>query len=142
MADDPTADLVAVEAIRRLRARYFRFLDTQDWDALRSVFTEDAAIDVSADGAGVLRGPDTIVESIAAALHGASTVHQGTTSEIEVDGDEAVGLWAMTDRIVFPDGTRLDGAGHYHDRYRRVDGEWRIAAFRLSRLRRELTAPS
>jgi uncharacterized protein (TIGR02246 family) len=131
-----------VEAIRRLKARYFRSLDTQDWQAFRSVFTDEAEIDVSADGAGVVRGSDAITESIARALDGATTVHQGTTPEIEVDGDEAVGTWAMTDLIVFPDGTRLDGAGHYHERYRRVDGRWRIAGFRLSRLRRELTPPS
>ncbi|MEL7210720.1 MAG: nuclear transport factor 2 family protein, partial [Actinomycetota bacterium] len=62
-----------------------------------------------------------------------------TTPEITVDGDEATGIWAMTDLIVFPDGTRLDGAGHYHERYRRVDGRWLIDRSRLTRLRRDLT---
>lgn len=141
MADSSGTHLVDVEAIRQLKARYFRYLDTQDWEQFSRVFTEDAEMDVSADGAGVVRGARAIVTSIAGALDGAVTVHQGTTPEIHVDGDEATGIWAMTDLIVFPDGTRLDGAGHYHERYRRVGGSWRIAWFRLTRLRREFTPP-
>ena len=132
-------DLADIEAIRGLKARYFRFLDTQDWFGLRGVFTEGAEMDVAADGAGVVTGADAIVSSIASALDGASTVHQGTTAEIEVDGDEGVGVWAMTDVVVFADGSRLDGAGHYHDRYRRVDGQWRISHLRLTRLRRDFS---
>jgi uncharacterized protein (TIGR02246 family) len=139
MAPCSVDDLADIEAIRRLKARYFRALDTQDWAALRSVFTDDAEIDVSADGAGVVRGADTITAGIAAALDGASTVHQGTTSEIDIDGDDGVGVWAMTDVVVFADGSRLDGAGHYHERYRRVGGSWLIAGFRLSRLRRDFS---
>ena len=136
--DEPAAVLAAVEDIRRLKARYLRYLDTQDWDRFRSVFTDDVEMDVSEDGAGVVRGSEQVTASIATALAGASTVHQATTPEIGVDGDEATGVWAMTDVVVFPDGTRLDGAGHYHDRYRRVEGDWRIASFRLSRLRRDV----
>ena len=139
MTDLSVAVLADIEAIRVLKARYFRFLDAQDWVAFRAVFTDDAEIDVSADGAGVVRGADAITASIAAALDGVTTVHQGTNPEIEVDGDEASAVWAMTDHLEFPDGTQLRGAGHYHERYRRVDGEWRIAAFRLSRLRRDVS---
>ena len=133
------AVLADIEAIRRLKARYFRFLDTKDWTAFRTVFTDDAEIDVSADGAGVVHGAAAIVAAISGALDGATTVHQGTNPEIEVDGDEASGVWAMTDHLEFPDGAQLRGAGHYHERYRRVDGEWRIAGFRLSRLRRDFS---
>ncbi|MEL7210977.1 MAG: nuclear transport factor 2 family protein, partial [Actinomycetota bacterium] len=85
------ARLADVEAIRQLKARYFRFLDTQDWPAFRGLFVEDAELDVSDDGAGVVRGSEAIASSIAGALEGASTVHQGTTPEITVDGDEATG---------------------------------------------------
>lgn len=135
-APDPSGD---IEAIRRLKARYVRSLDGQDWEALRAVFTDDAEIDVSDDGAGVVQGAATIASSIAAALEGASTAHQATTAEIDVSGDEARGVWAMTDVIVFADGTRLEGSGHYHERYRRVGGEWLIAGLRLTRISRELS---
>jgi hypothetical protein len=105
------------------------------------VFTDDAEMDVSADGAGVVRGADTIVSSVSAARDGVVSVHQATNAEITVDGAEASAIWAMTDHLVFGDGTQLRGAGHYHDVYRRVNGDWRIAGFRLSRLRRDFSRP-
>jgi uncharacterized protein (TIGR02246 family) len=127
-----SADL---EAIARLKARYFRAIDTKDWGLLGVVFTEDARIDVSEDGGGIVEGRDRIVESISAVLEDVVTVHHGHTPEIDLlAADEAAGVWAMDDRLVWPDGSSLRGAGHYHEQYRRVDGEWRIAAFRLTRL--------
>ncbi|WP_166875220.1 nuclear transport factor 2 family protein [Salinibacterium sp. ZJ450] len=33
-----------IEAIKQLKARYFRALDTKDWDAFRGVFVEDPQI--------------------------------------------------------------------------------------------------
>ena len=139
MTETGPSELADVEAIRQVKARYFRFLDTKDWSAFRSLFTDDAEIEVSADGAGVVSGADTIVEGIATALDGVVTVHQGTNPEIHVDGDEATGVWAMADHLEFPDGTVMRGAGHYEERYRRVDGDWRIAGFRLTRLRRDFS---
>ena len=35
------SDLVEIEAIKQLKARYFRFLDTKQWDAWKEIFTED-----------------------------------------------------------------------------------------------------
>jgi hypothetical protein len=34
--------LEAIEAIRSLKARYFRLMDTKQWDGLRSVFATDS----------------------------------------------------------------------------------------------------
>ena len=36
-------DLEAIELIKQLKARYFRFLDTRNIEGLHSVFTEDAS---------------------------------------------------------------------------------------------------
>ncbi len=47
----------------------------------------------------------------------------------------ASGIWSMEDIVEFPDGTVLQGYGHYHETYRKVDGEWRIATLHLTRLR-------
>ena len=139
VAPPPEQALADIEAIRQLKARYFRFLDTKDWDRFEALFTPDAELDVSDDGAGVVQGASRIRAGIAAALDGARTVHQGTTPEIRVQGDEATGTWAMTDLIDYPDGTRLEGAGHYHERYVRDGGEWRIARLELTRTRRDVT---
>ena len=45
-----------IEAIRRLKARYFRTMDTKDWAAMRQVFTDDVVIDTTASGGSVVAG--------------------------------------------------------------------------------------
>jgi len=35
------SDLAEIGAIRQLKARYFRFPDTKQWDAWRELFSED-----------------------------------------------------------------------------------------------------
>ena len=39
-----------IEEIKRLKARYFRLMDTKDWDGFRAIFATDVRIDVSRDG--------------------------------------------------------------------------------------------
>ena len=39
-------DLEALEAIRRLKARYFRYVDTKQWDRFGELFCEDAELHV------------------------------------------------------------------------------------------------
>lgn len=39
--------LVAIEEIKNLKARYFRAMDTGDWDVLQTVFATDAVFDCS-----------------------------------------------------------------------------------------------
>lgn len=143
--------LAAIEAIRSLKARYFRAMDTKDWSLLGQVFTEDAQADFrgadvdpatgesavpGATGA-VLAGREAIVAGLSAGLGDLVTVHAGFMPEIEVQDDtNASGIWAMSDLLRFPDGpiSELRGWGHYHERYVRVDGQWRIATMRLKRL--------
>jgi len=138
--------LLELEALRALKARYFRSLDTQDWEAYAEVFTEDAEMDVSddvGDGPGArVQGRAAIARGVAAALSGARTVHHGHMPELELLGpDTARGIWAMEDYVEWPgDGperTGFRGYGHYHETYRKQDGEWRIASMRLTRLRRD-----
>jgi SnoaL-like domain len=59
--------------------------------------------------------------------------------EIDVSGDEASGIWAMQDRNIWPSGHARLGFGHYHERYRKVDGLWLIAESKLTRLNVEMT---
>jgi len=144
--------LADVVSIRDLKARYFRYMDTRDWDGMRDVFTADAVMDMRADiatqakfglpvdpDAGLIVGRDTIVSSMREPLEGVVTVHHGHMPEIDlVSDDKATGIWAMEDLIILPEGgpaRRLHGYGHYHEDYvREEDGRWRIARLRLSRL--------
>src|SRR3954454_4482167 len=42
-----------LEEIRQLKARYFRMMDTKNWEGLAAVFTDDVEIDVTGEGGGV-----------------------------------------------------------------------------------------
>lgn len=128
------------EALKELKARYFRFLDTRDRDGLASVFTEDAVFEVPRHDV-VIRGRDAIADEILEATDGARTVHHGHMPELELTGpDTARGIWAMADIVEWPrdeSGNRvgISGSGHYEDEYMRVSGEWKIARSVLVRLR-------
>lgn len=133
-----------IEAIKRLKARYFRLIDSKDWDGLRDVLAEDVRVDVSADGAGVFDGVDAFLAMLAPTLQDVTTVHHGHMPGIELTSSTtATGVWAMEDRLWFPPPSgfdRLHGWGHYHETYRKTDGRWVIATTRLSRLRLDVSA--
>lgn len=134
------AELAAIESIRQLKARYFRCVDTQAWDELREVFLPEATFDFRAEAPEAYQTDvGAFIAMLRTVLAGAVTVHHGHTAEIELrSADEVSAVWAMEDRIWWPDGATLHGYGHYHDVYRRgADGRWRIAATRLTRLRRD-----
>lgn len=143
---DDLARLTELEALRRLKAKYFRSIDTKDWEGLRSVFTSDCAWDFSqAGGADVVltgttkTGPDEIVAFVQAAIQGAVTVHHGHMPELELISDTtASGIWSMFDRLWYPQGApvrEIEGYGHYRETYEKVDGEWLISSVKLTRLR-------
>ena len=138
----------AIEEIKQLKARYFRYMDTKKFEELRTVFAEDAVFDVS-DGMrdpvlgtppGAIdlprvNGLDNIIAGIDEVLRGAQSVHHGHMPEIEMTSDStAKGLWPMED-IVLTDDFELRGYGHYHETYEKIDGSWRIKTLKLSRLR-------
>lgn len=130
--------LNAYVAIGQVKARYCRFLDTQDWPAFAALFTEDFTLDVGA-GREPVRGREAAMAMIQASLTGATTAHQIHSPEIELKGDEAQVIWAMQDRVSWDPPRHgiaaFTGYGHYHETYRREGGAWKIAASRLTRLR-------
>jgi uncharacterized protein (TIGR02246 family) len=137
---DALQQLLDVEAIKQLKARYFRSIDRKEWDAFGDVFTQDAVLEVP-EVDMVTTGRDAIVAFVSGALEGARTVHHGHMPEIEVTADNtARGIWAMFDLVEWPpsdDGVRvgITGYGHYVEEYEREDGTWRISHTRLDRLR-------
>lgn len=141
-------DLADIEEIRRLKARYFRFLDGKNWDGWRDeVFTADVRMDVMDDPAQIVTGIDAAIALVKGAVQPATTVHHGFMPEIELTGpDTATGVWAMQDLVVWPADaplggkyTRLEGAGHYIETYARRPDGWRISSVRLTRLHVALT---
>ena len=135
--EDELQRLADIEAIKLLRGRYTRAVDTKDWDLFGDSLAEDARL--STDH-GVTEGRAAMVEFISTALATAKTVHHVHQPEIELTGpDTARGIWAMIDYVEWPEegGVRrgVEGHGHYHEDYLKVDGEWKIAKLRLTRLR-------
>jgi uncharacterized protein (TIGR02246 family) len=124
-----------VEAIKQLKARYFRTMDTKQWDEMRRVFTDDVVVDTTASGGSVITGADEFIAFLEDTLHYVITVHHGHMPEIEVTSPTtATGVWALQDLLLWPNGTRLHGYGHYHETYEKIDGEWRIASSTLTRV--------
>ena len=131
-----------IEAIRQLKARYFRTLDTKDWEAFRRVFTEDVVVDTTASGGSATTGVDEFLAYLRDALAGTTTVHHGHMPEITLTSDTtATGVWALHDIVIWPNGMRLDGYGHYHEAYVKGEDGWRIAASTLTRLHTDLVVP-
>jgi uncharacterized protein (TIGR02246 family) len=129
-----------VEAIRQLKARYFRTSDTKDWAAMRQVLTDDVVMDTTDSGGGVVTGADEFLQFLEQTLVNSVTVHQGHMPEIQLTSAmTATGIWALDDLIIWPDGSRLQGYGHYHETYEKIDGEWRIKSSTLTRLHMEIT---
>ena len=136
---DPAAD---VEAIKQLKARYFRTLDAKDWAAMRQVFTDDLVMDTSASPGGtVVAGADEFMVFLLGVIGDVVTVHHGHTPEIEVTSaaTTARGIWAMEDMLRWPDGREMHGYGHYHETYELVEDAWRIKTSTLTRLRVDWT---
>ncbi len=131
-----------VEAIKQLKARYFRTMDTKDWAGMRQVFTDEVVVDTTDSGGGVVTGADAFVTFLQETLADAVTVHHGHMPEIDLrSATAATGIWALHDIVIWPNGMRLDGYGHYHETYEKVAGEWRIKSSTLTRLRMDLTEP-
>jgi uncharacterized protein (TIGR02246 family) len=129
-----------LEAIRQLKARYFRLMDTKDWEGMAELFTTDVEIDMRGEGATVSHGVDEFLPFLQDILGDVVTVHHGHMPEITItSSNTATGIWAMEDELWWPDGSpvrHMHGYGHYHETYEKTDEGWRIKTMRLTRLQR------
>lgn len=141
--------LVAIEAIKRTKAEYFRSVDEQDWDALVAIFTPNAETDMREgvephDPALLDRDPAAFVRNTAYVLTGVKTAHFGYMPRIDVLSETtAEVVWSMEDWLWIPPGNPvlpagvMHGWGHYHDRYAKIGDRWLLSATRLTRVRLE-----
>ncbi len=125
-------DFADIEAIKNVKYRYLRALDTKRWDDFADTLTDDVIGDYGSsvgeehhftnrvDLVNYMRkslGPAVITE------------HRVTHPEITVTGDEAAGTWYLQDRVIVADfNFMLIGAAFYHDTYRRTGDGWKISA--------------
>ncbi|HUO38319.1 MAG TPA: nuclear transport factor 2 family protein [Mycobacterium sp.] len=121
--------------LTQAKARYCYTLDSRDWAGFADLMSEDIEVDVT-DGntaVPVITGRDNAVEMIRSSLTSARTAHQVHTPLMRASADEAQVIWAMQDRVVWADGPALTGYGHYHERWVRRDGQWKLASLKLTR---------
>jgi hypothetical protein len=131
-----------LEAIKQLTVRYFRTMDTKDWDGMRKVFAADVVVDTTTSGGNVVEGADEFIAFLRVALQDVVTVRHGHMPEIELaSATTAKGIWAMEDHLRWPDGRELHGYGQYHETYELTDPGWRIKMLTLTRLRVDVIGP-
>jgi hypothetical protein len=146
--------LAAIEAIRQVKARYFRSVDSADAALASTFLAEDCLLDYRGCCTDPVSGIDhfpemnAVIEGRAGWLSdafkasGIVTVHQGHQSEIEITSDTtATGTWMFTDRFFIPPGgryERFEGYGHYHETYEKIGGEWLLKTTRVTRIKIEV----
>ena len=129
---DAVSRIVDVEAIKQVKYRYLRAMDTKHWDEFADTMTEDI---VGAYGSSLGKelhfdNRRDLVEYLSSAMGpGVVTEHRVTHPEITVTGDTASGIWYLQDRVIVAEfDFMLIGAAFYRDQYRRTAEGWRISA--------------
>jgi hypothetical protein len=121
-----------IEAIKQLKARYALACDDHYNPAkIAGLFTEDGKFIGSM---GETCGRQGLMEYFAdVSKKIVSAVHLFMQPLIEINGDEASGLWYMWVPQKLDNGQCLLMTGIEVEKYRRVDGEWLIAEVRAAR---------
>jgi hypothetical protein len=133
------AQLISLEAIKKLRVLYCHHLDSGRIDALTQLFTQDSVVQVDR---GLWRGRKEIHDGLSKAFaeydpEGRGIypfVHLVSNHWVELlDENRAEGRshlqFLLAERA--PDVNPLVLMGIYADEYRRVDGQWLISRTRL-----------
>ncbi len=150
VAPSTLEQMVASYEIAQFKARYWRIMDTRDWDAYGQCFMPDAVFDVSGEPAAfaaagkpapegdfnlVWKGRDEIVKTVAQAYVGVDSCHQGHVHEFELTSPTTARvIWHFEDILVHAGRQGYRGYGYYHDTYVKVDGRWFIETTKLVRL--------
>lgn len=120
--------LEEIEAIKRLKSKYLRCVDTKSWNELAECFVADATTSYDS-GAYSYQGVDAIIKFLSETLAPTMiTMHHGHNSEIDITNeDTAMGIWRLEDYNIIPEmNLSMHGAVIYHDEYVKVEGKWKI----------------
>ena len=119
-----------IEAINKLKARYWYCIERKLWDNLSDLFAEDS---IAYIGNGALKGKKNVVGHLAERLSLGTNLHRGHSAMIEITSDTtAVGKWDLHDSLKFGDPALqgFEGWGSYEDEYVKEEGKWKIKSWK------------
>ena len=127
LADTDIQRLLDIEGIKRLKARYCRYIDTKQWTKLSALFAPSARFE------GFLSAPagadvGTFVRGVSQRLQNCISIYHCHMPEIVFpQATVARGVWAMMNHLEWPMGSLpfempgqrgFVGFGHYEEEYR------------------------
>lgn len=134
-------ELIEIEAIKQVKYRYLRAVDTRDWDLLQTTLTEDAT---SAYSSGKLsyEGREAITEFLRSSMPAEDmlTSHKVHHPEITFTSPTTADVrWALEDVVIIQSAKlTIRGAAYYEDKMVKQEGEWRIRHTGYRRLYEEM----
>lgn len=127
MTNTEAADAIA--AIKQVKYRYLRALDTRHWDEFADTLTTDVVGDYGSGELSFTNRTDLVAYLRSAMSPSLITEHRVTHPEITVTGEQASGRWYLQDRVIVAEQDfMLIGAAFYRDRYRLTADGWKISA--------------
>jgi hypothetical protein len=119
-----------IEAIKKLKVRYWSSVDGQRWEDLAGCLA--AGFVFESPQFARMEGRDYIVKVLKRAMRTVTTAHQGHNPVIEITGENtARGTWSLNDQVRTSDDRFLNGYGIYEDEYIRENGGWKISSSKL-----------
>lgn len=116
------------EAIKCLKGKYMRLLDSKAWDEIGECFAPDVVTSYS-DGKYVFEGAENVVKFLSSVMLPVHiTMHLAHTPEVEVLSENtAKATWYLNDfEILQNKKEALKGGAFYHEEYVKLDGQWKI----------------
>jgi len=142
MADEQLQNLMDRDAIGEVMHRYGTSIDTRDWTALRSCFTDEIEIDSSETpfgrgGPPLRMSGDKWLDQIRRIVTKfAATQHMISPYRIEIDGNRAICLSYLQARHFPPNSTDPHSVwtigGYYTNTMLRTQQGWKILVWKLT----------
>lgn len=137
----PSADVA--QAIVETKGRYCRFIDSRLWDVMDRNTLADFTFEFVDNGvcpSGTFpsfTSRDTWVAYFGEIFKTKQSMHLVGAPELEQISSEEVKAIFPVQFVIADKGTnpspesRMTGGGHYHDVFKRVNGEWLLAAVKI-----------
>ena len=119
-----------IEAIKKLKAKYWNCLDRKMWDEFSDCFSEDAVADYH--HIERIEGKKAIMsyfrERSRQIRETVLRIHQGHNAEVNVTShNKATGVWQLFGYAINPQTNKgRRSAGFYYDEFVKEKGEWKI----------------